>query len=155
MAIVVIGGTDYEVPEMNFISLERAWPYVEAAMGANVIESPLTGPAAGIMVIAAGIMEADYFNKVDFGVGENEPLGDSQLHDRVGLFLKRKLKAREMGQIKEALEVILKEAGLEFGEPGEPQANPATATASPSPETAADTSPSSSPQDARGEAGTA
>jgi hypothetical protein len=34
--VVTIGGTEYEVPELSFAALERAWPYVDASMNTSI-----------------------------------------------------------------------------------------------------------------------
>lgn len=110
MARVTIGGTEYEVPEMNFIALERAWPFVEEAM---MTTDPMKGVAAGICIIAAGLVEADYFDKTHFGIEEDELLGPDQTFDRVVIYLKKQLKAREIQAVRDAVDQINEEAGLE------------------------------------------
>ncbi len=148
MAKVTIGGTEYEVPEMSFAALERAWPYVEESM---MTLDPMKGPAAGICIIAAGLMYAENFNPVQFDIKPEENLGEDQTFDRLVRFLKLKLKAKEMPQIREAVERINEEAGLEPIE-GEVQMPPQE-EASPSVETAQITPPSSSQQAVVGETG--
>lgn len=150
MAIVKVGGTEYEVPEMNFAALERAWPFVEEAM---LAQDPMKGVAAGICIIAAGLIEADNFDKTKFGIDADEALGEQQTFDRVVIFLKRKIKAKEIEGIRQSVDQINREAGLE-PEPGEAEA-PAGAeeTQSLSTETAPTSSQSSSPQDMKEAAG--
>lgn len=155
MAIVTIGGTEYRVSELNFIALERAWPHIELAM---ISQDPMSAVSAAIGAIAAGIMEEEYFNPESFGVDTskfNEFLDrDTQVHEQVVRYLKRKTKATEISGIREGLHNIAKEAGLE-PETGEAQ-DPAKAVgAIPSTETSDASSPSSSPQDVKEEAGTA
>jgi hypothetical protein len=149
MAKVTVGGKEYEVPEMNFLALERCWPHIEEAM---TTLDPIKGPAAGIRIIAAGLIEADHFKPTDFGIGENETLGEDQTFERVTHFLKKKLKANEIEAVRAALDEITKEAGLEEAEAGEAPQTPQQ-EASPSVETAPTTSPSSSPPDAKEGAG--
>lgn len=150
MAKVTVGGTEYEVPEMNFAALERAWPFVEQAM---LAQDPMKGVAAGICIIAAGLVEADHFDKTQFGIEPDEILGDEQTFDRVVYFLKRKIKAKEIEGIRKSVDQINQEAGLEPipGE-GEP-AVPDQETQSYSTETAPTSSQSSSPQDTKEEVG--
>src|SRR4051812_21042465 len=122
MAKVTIGGTEYEVPEMNFAALERAWPFVNEAM---VSLDPMKGPAAGLCIIAAGLMEADHFDRTKFGMTAVEMLGDDQIFDRLVLFLKKNVKAKEIASIRAAVDQINEEAGLEAvkGELFPPQAD--------------------------------
>ncbi len=145
MAKVTIGGHDYEVPELNFVALERAWPFIEKAM---LTQGVMEGPSAGISVIAAGLIEADNFKPQDFDLGPE--LGEEQTFEGVVKFLKRKLKATEIINVKVCLEEICKEAGLEAKEgeaPLPPGENPST-------ETLTASSQSLLPPDAKLEAGT-
>ena len=149
MAIVTVGGTEYEVPEMNFAALERAWPFVEEAM---LAQDPMKGVAAGICIIAAGLIEAPHFDRIKFGILEDEVLGDQQTFDRVVLFLKRNIKAKEIDGIRKSVDQINQEAGLEPAS-GEAPAPGAAQEQSPSTETAQTSSPSSSPPAAVEETG--
>lgn len=142
MAKVTIGGTVYEVPEMNFAALERSWPFVDKAMFSL---DPMQGPSAGISIIAAGLMEADWFKPSEFGIKPEEMLGEEQVFERVTKFLKKKLKARELEQVRQAVNKICEEAGLEEAKPGEPQPL-LGAEKNGSTETAPNTSTSSPPQ---------
>lgn len=144
MAIVTVGGTEYEVPEMNFAALERAWPFVTEAM---IAEDPLKGVSAGICIIAAGLLEADHFDQTKFGMDADEMLGDDQRFDRVVRFLKRKIKAKEIDGIRKSVDQINQEAGLEpaTGEPLPPLAGQTFQSLST--ETAQSSSPSLSPPD--------
>lgn len=148
MARVTIGGTEYEVPEMNFAALERAWPYVEESM---MTLDPMKGPAAGICIVAAGLMYADHFDPTKFDIKPDEMLGEDQTFDRIVRFLKRKLKAKEIEQVRAAVNKINEEAGLE---PEEGEAPAALGEgASPSTETAPSTPLNSSQQDVPEETG--
>lgn len=152
MAIVKIGGTDYEVPEMNFAALERAWPFVMEAMIVGP-QDPMKGVSAGIKIIAAGLIEADHFDPTKFNIEPGEMLGDEQLFDRVVYFLKKKIKAKEIDGIRKAVDQINQEAGLEPapGEAIEPLLEQVRQNLSQ--ETAPTSSPSSSPPDMKEEAG--
>lgn len=164
MASITIGGKTYVVPEMNFVAIERSWPYVEKATSTT---HPMDGVSASLGVFAAGIMEADYFKKEDFNVSDWEPgisealTEDEHIHKGVIYFLKRGLKGTEMDKVRATMFEVLKEAGLEVTE-GEAQdaliaavlGTEDQASLDLSPETAPDTSPNSSPQDAKAEAGT-
>jgi hypothetical protein len=144
---VKIGKKEYEVPELNFAGLERAWPFIDAAM---MTLHPMAGPSAGISIIAAGLMEADHFKATDFGIGEHETLGEEQTFERVTKFLKKQLKATQIEQIRLAVENITKEAGLDEAEEGE-ALKPPTGEANLSTETAVTSSPSSLQPGAVGE----
>jgi len=152
MAQVKIGGVEYVIPELNFIALELAWPYIEEAM---VTQDPMRGPSACISVIAAGLIESEHgFDRTKFDITEDEDLNAYQLFDRVVTFLKRKLKSSEISNVRLCVDQITTEAGLTDAEAGEAQA-PAEETPIPSPETAPASSQSSLPLDAKEEAGTA
>lgn len=150
MATATIGGTKYEVPELNFIALEKAWPFIERAI---ITQDPMEGTSAGISIITAGLIEAEGFDKSRFDITD-EGLSWDDTFDRVSTFLKRKLKSSEIGNVRTCVEQITEEAGLREDESGEAPA-PGKEEASPSTETALDTSQSSLPLDAREEAGTA
>lgn len=155
MATITIGGKDYVIPEMNFLAVERAWPYVQQATDAGF--DPIKGSSAALSVFAAGLMEADDFNPVDYGLSADTK-GDAATHQGVTRFLKKELKAKEMDKVRETMFEVLKEAGLEVTE-GEAIAALAAALApgtdqNLSQETVLDTSSSSSQQDAREAAGT-
>ena len=151
MAIVTVGGAEYEVPEMNFAALERAWPFVEEAM---LAQDPMKGVSAGISIIAAGLLEAPHFDKTKFNIAENEMLGEDQTFERIVIFLKKKILAKEIEGIRKSVDQINQEAGLEPisgealapGPAGEEQSNVSQETAQTSP-------PSSSPPDTAEETG--
>lgn len=151
MANATIGGIKYEVPELNFIALEKAWPFIERAI---ITQDPMEGTSAGVSIIAAGLIEAEGFDKTKFGIEEDDKLSWDDTFDRVVIFLKRALKSGEIGNVRECVEQITEEAGLREDTPGEAEA-PTEGEAMPSTETAPDTSLNSSPQDAREAAGTA
>lgn len=159
MATITIGGKAYIIPEMNFVAIERGWPYVEKA---TTTLDPIDGVSAALGVFAAGIMEADYFKKEDFNVSDWEPgiseapAEDEHIHTGVIHFLKKGLKGLEMDKVRVTMFEVLKEAGLEVTE-GEAPAVLAAAQGmeiDPSPETAPDTSQNSSPPAAKEETGT-
>lgn len=146
--IVTIGGADYEVPEFNFAALERAWPAIEESLTSF---DPIKAPAAGIRIIAAGIMEAENFDPSRFDIKPEENLGEDQTYERVVKFLKKKLLARELEDVRKNVLRIQEEAGLEEAKTGE---LPAPVEVSPSTETAPPSSPSSSPLDMKEAVGT-
>lgn len=156
MAIIQIGGKNYVLPEMNFLAIERAWPYV---VQATETLDPLTGPSAALAVFAAALMEADDFKLSDYGIPE-DTTGDARIHGAVTRYLKKQLKGSELVHVKETMFDLLKEAGLEVTE-GEATAALAAALETPaeeatvSLETVVDTSPSSSQPESREEAGIA
>lgn len=153
MAQITIGGKEYLIPEMNFLAIERAWPFV---MKATETVELMTGVSAALSVIAAGLMEAEDFNPADFDATPGDR--DAVVLDRVVYFFKKNLKGNEIGIVRDTMFQILKEAGLEVTE-GEALAALAAAAGlklpeTLSPETAPDTSLNSLPLDAREEAGT-
>lgn len=149
MATVKIGGVQYEIPELNFIALEKAWPYIERAI---ITRDPIEGTSAGISIIAAGLIEAPDFSPSRFGIEGYATWDDT--FDRVVVFLKRALKAAEIANVRICVEDITSEAGLGEEDSGEAQAAPEE-EASPSTETAPNSLQSSSQLDAKGVAGTA
>lgn len=162
MAKITIGGNEYTLPEMNFIAVERAWPFVELAMQTV---HPMHGTSAALSVIAATMMEGPDFDPASFGIDSHEqdaetglprPRSDDAIFEDLTKVLKRRLKAKEVGLVKVCLFEVLEEAGFEMKDPasGEALAALGTEMMSPSPVTAADISPSSSQPDAKEEAGT-
>lgn len=147
MAKVTIGGKEYTLAEMNFIAVELAYPFIEQAMQTV---HPVQGTKAALAVIAAGLLECDDFIPAEFeiealtykdpGTGVEKPIPQEMLHEQVLNFLRRKLKANEMGDIKLALFEVLEEAGFEMAEVGELPKDLADLLANPSTETATDTS---------------
>lgn len=156
MAKVTIGGTEYEVPELNFIALERSWPFIEEAMTAL---DPMKGVSAALHIIAAGLVEVDNFDPATYGIKPEDikPQLDreTQVFELTAKFLKRKTKATEIDGVREAIVQITKEAGLEPEEGEGDTAEAAEEAPSLSPETSTHTLPSSSQQDAKEAAGTA
>lgn len=153
MAQITIGGKEYRIPEMNFLAIERAWPFV---MKATETVELMTGVSAALSVIAAGLMEAEDFKREDFDATPEDR--DAVVLDKVVYFFKKNLKGNEIGIVRDTMFQILKEAGLEVTE-GEALAALAAAAGlelpeTPSPETAPHTSLNSLPLDAKEEAGT-
>jgi hypothetical protein len=156
MASIVIGGESYTIPEMNFLAIERAWPYV---VEATETLDPMKGPSAALAVFAAAIMEGDSFQPADFGIETTSSTTDEEIHLRLTHFFKKQLKGTEVGKVKTAMFEVLKEAGLEATEGEATQALMAAHGTQkgqpiPSPETVLDTSPSSLPPESKAEAGT-
>lgn len=146
---ISIGGRQYDLPEMTFAAVERAWPYVEEATAAF---DPIKGTAAGLCIIASTLIEAEDFDKTRYGMTEaDEMLSVSEQFDRVVYFFKKQLKAKEIGQVKDAVLSILTDADLikEDDSSGEVEAG----TENPSTETVPASSPSSLPQGVREEVG--
>lgn len=156
MAKVTIGGTEYEVPELNFVALERAWPFIEQAMTEL---DPMKGVSAALHIIAAGMVEADNFDQATYGIKPEDisPTKDreEQIFELTAKFLKRKTKATEISGIRAAILEISKEAGLEPEEGEGVLAGVEEVAPNLSPETSIPTSPSSSQPDAKEAAGTA
>jgi hypothetical protein len=147
MATLTVGGKTYQVPEMNFFAVERAWPFVQEATAAF---DPIKGSAAAIAVIAAAMFEAEDFDRAEWGIDADAVDGEA-FHLLVKA-IKRKMKANEIGAAKDTMFEILKEGGMDISE-GEILQSLGLIVAGQgeegdlSPETAADTSPSSSPQE--------
>lgn len=156
MAKVTVGGTEYEVPELNFIALERSWPFIEEAMTAL---DPMKGVSAALHIIAAGLVEADNFDPATYNIKPEDISAtldrETQVFELVAKFLKRKTKATEIDGVRKAIVEITKEAGLEPEEGEGDTAEAEEAAPNLSPETSTHTLPSSSQPGAREEAGTA
>ena len=153
MVIATIGGTEYQIGELNFIALERAWPGIELAM---LTQDAMVAVSAALDVIAAGIMEEAYFKEADFGITDQTEFDpykdrDDQVHKHIVRFFKRKCKASEIESVRKALTEITKEAGLEAPE-GEAGKGPAEGSLSTDPSTTS--SPNSSPPELKEEVGT-
>ena len=149
MAKVTIGEVEYHIPTLNFAALELAWPYIEIATSSN---DPMAGPSAGVGIVAAGLMEAEGFDRTNFGMLSTEALATSETHARVMYFLKRKLLATQIGAIREVVNEIIVEAGLVSNEGENPPVE--ETTMNPSPETVLASSLNSLQPVAKEEAGT-
>ena len=146
MAKVTIGGKEYTVTELNFIGLEKAWPFIEEAMTSR---DPMKGPSAAVSVIAAGLVYAEDFDASRYWSADN--LTEDEYFDTMVKYLKRKLKSSEIANVRDCLNTITEEAGLAGDE--DPQLAALMEGMNPSPETAAGTSPNSSPPVVKEEAG--
>lgn len=113
MAKITIGGIEYTIPELSFAGLELAWPYLEKAMNTDILMDPLGGPSAGIGIIAAGLMESEGFDPADFGMPDTTGMSENSVLDGVMIFLKKRLKAKEISAIHGCVSDITKEAGLD------------------------------------------
>jgi hypothetical protein len=136
---------------MNFLAIERAWPYV---VQATETLDPMHGPSAALAVFAAAMMEAEDFKLSDFDLPE-DTVGDARTHQAITRFLKKKLKGTELNKIQDTMYEVLKEAGLEVT-PGEAVAALVAALGQEtfSPETAPDTLQSSLPLELKEDLGT-
>lgn len=115
MATAIIGGKEYIVPPLNFAALERAWPFIEEAM---MTADPMVGTSAGLSIIAAGLIEREDFDPKENGVKSFEKVYDPEIHaeevfEPVVACLKRRLLASEISHVREAVDKITQEAGLE------------------------------------------
>lgn len=115
MAKITIGDEDYVIPELNFAALERAWPFIEMSMVSTGLD-PMKGPNAALRVIAAGIIEDENFQPERFNV-KALPDNPDAIYEEVVLFLRKKLKAREMEKLGPCVDQIIVEAGLQAAEP--------------------------------------
>lgn len=144
MAKATIGGKTYLIPELNFLALEKCWLYIMEAMAS---QDPIIGVRAALNVIAAGVVEAPDFDPKNFGLTEG-PYTDYDIDVGVFNYLKRQCKAGEIGGVRDTVQEIIKEAGLE------PEEGEAQEAVSPGTETSPASSPSSSQQESKEEAGT-
>lgn len=110
MAKITIGEEDYTIPELNFAALERAWPFIEQSMVTNS-RDPMQGPHAALRIIAAGLVEDENFQPQRFNVTAT-PDNPDAIYEEVFLFLRKKLKAREMDKLGPCVDQIIEEAGL-------------------------------------------
>lgn len=149
MATITVGGNSYPIPEMNFLSVERAWPFIEEA---TTTLDPMKGPAAGLAVIASAMMEHINFDPKDFEIPPTA-VGDEEVHSALTRWLKRNIKASEMAVVKDTMLEVLKEAGLEVTEGELEKVTESLTDQSPSTETAPDLSQSSSPPELKEDPG--
>lgn len=148
MAKITIGEKEYTVPEMNFLALERAWPYIDEALGTV---DPIKGVRASIAVIAAGLLEAEDYSPLNYDI--DLPTDSAEEFSKLQRFLKKRLMAREVGAIKLGLFAILEEAGIEIATKGEPLTPEEKVVESLLTGTALDLSLNSSPPELKEEAG--
>lgn len=111
MAKFIIGGKEHHVPEMNFLAVERAWPYVVEATTAY---DPIKGSSAAISVIASAMFEDESFSREDWEIPAELP--DNLAFDNLCLKIKRRMKSNEIGNAKDTMLEILKEGGLQVTE---------------------------------------
>jgi hypothetical protein len=156
MAKIVLGGQEHYIPVLNFVALERAWPFVEEAMTAT---SVMVGVRAGLCIIAAGVIEREDFDPAAFGIDVKDHSvvdpkldRDEQLFDLMVYYFKKKMLANEIAAVRLAINEILQEAGL-VGEEGEE--GTVEVIASPSLETSTQSSLNLWQQDTKEGAGTA
>jgi hypothetical protein len=148
MARFTLGGKTFVIGELNFLAVERAWPYITDAM---VSQDPIKGVSAGLHVLAAGLMEEEGFKPDDYGLPEDKgPYIDHEIFLAVAGTLKKRCKSSEIGEVKDAVFQIIEESGLT--EEGELKAAPSPSLGT---ETSDQSSQSLSPPDAKVEAGAA
>lgn len=159
LTTVSIGGVEYDCPELNLAGLEMAWPFIEESLFAT---NPVMGPVAGVSILLCLWMESENWDIMHPRWEEarekmkiTEESSYKFTFDSLALYLKRKLAAKEVNQLRTAINLILedaevvKKAGEDAPKAGE------EAGAAPSTETVTTSSPSSSLLDAREVAGTA
>lgn len=144
MATFKCGGKEHVVPEMNFLAIERAWPFVLEAT--NSLD-PIVGSSAAISVIAASMFEGLDFKRSDWGISEEIP--DNLAFDNLVKSIKRTLKGNELGEVQSTMMQIMEEGGLQVsvGELTEFLQKGGAGVETLLMETAENTSPSSSPQE--------
>jgi len=159
LTTVTIGGVEYDCPELNLAGLEMAWPFIEEAIFAS---NPVQGPVAGINILLCLWMESENWDinhpRWDDAREKMKITAESSYKftfDSLALYLKRKVAAKEVNQLRAAIQLILEDAevvakvGEDAPKPGE------EAGAAPLTETVTTSLPSSSPLAAREVAGTA
>lgn len=143
MATFTCAGKEYQVPEMNFLAIERAWPFVQKATEEF---DHMKGSSAAIAVVAAALIEGEGFNREDWEIAAD--LTDDQAFDKLQYTIKKRLKVTEIGNAKTTMFQILEEGGLQVTEGELLSALEALANQDPtSLGIVADTSPSLSPQE--------
>lgn len=148
---IKIGSKEYDVPELNFVALERAWPYVAEVIIQRDFMEALKG---SICIIAAGLCEVENFDPSIYGFKKEDldnalDLSD-QIFEKVVLYIKKNLKANQIADLSLAVNQIIKDNGLE-PESGEAPAAEETSSM----ETGAPSSQNLSQPDAREEVGKA
>ena len=143
MATFTCAGKEYKIPEMNFLAVERAWPFVQKATEEF---DPMKGSSAAIGVVAAALMEGEGFDRSEWDIDAEET--DDNAFLKLMHTIKKRLKVSEIGNAKTTMFQILEEGGLQVTE-GELlvalQALQEESGGESSQETAPDTLPNSSP----------
>src|SRR3546814_643691 len=104
MATFTCAGKEYLVPEMNFLAVERAWPFVRKATEEF---DPMKGSSAAIGVVAAALLEGEGFNREDWGI--EAELNEDQAFEKLMHTIKKRLKVSEIGNAKSTMFQILEE----------------------------------------------
>ena len=158
LTTVTIGGVEYDCPELNLAGLEMAWPFIEESLFAV---NPVSGPVAGINILLCLWMESEGWDimhpRWDDAREKMEIKKESSYKltfDQLALYLKRKIKANEISQLRAAIQLILEDAEV-VAKPGEEPKSGEAAGAAPSTETVTTSLPNSSLPDVKEEAGTA
>lgn len=155
LTTITLGSREYDCPSMNFAALEMAWPFIEEALFSP---NPVQYPSAGISILVTLWMEAE--EPFDIMHPQWEPVREKykvdenstykHTFDSIVMYLKRSLQASQVMQLREAIQKILVDAEVVTEKepaPGEKLG------AAPLTETSPKLSPTSSPQDAKEEAG--
>lgn len=158
LTTVTIGEVEYDCPELNLAGLEMAWPFIEESIFAS---NPVMGPVAGINILICLWMESESWDinhpRWDDAREKMKIKDDSSYKftfDQLALYLKRKVKAKEVKQLREVIDLILIDAEV-ITKPGEDAPNSGKeAGAAPLTETVTTSLPNSSLQDVKEEAGT-
>ena len=111
MATFTCDGKNYPVPEMNFLAVERAWPFVQKATEEF---DPMKGSSAAIGVVAAAMLEGEGFDRSAWDIGEE--LDDDAAFELLMRTIKKRLKVSEIGNAKKTMFEILEEGGQQVTE---------------------------------------
>ena len=127
MTKITIGNDEYDVPELSFYTIEKAWPHFLAAQEAAMVGDVMGATSAFIVFLSATLEEVA------------PDLADP-------LTLKKRLKARQMADVAASVRMILIENDMLSGEAPPLAVETPPAEASPSSETVSPTFASLSPQ---------
>lgn len=159
---VTVGGKDYQVQPLVFATLEKVWPRLEVVQAETKkhLEAQRGNKDAGppdvvkmmnhaVAFIAMALLQDDPELQALIADEKYSGMNEDEKDKIVIAHVKGKITSVEVQELEPVIQQIMEEAGFkpqEGGDSGEPAAIPSTATGTHS-------SPSSSPQDAREEAG--
>lgn len=113
MANFTVGGKDFLIGEMSFITLERAWDDILLATSSL---HPIKGMSACISVLASCMMELPEFSPEEWGLDMDPGQAEELIHRALCVSIKRKLTVKEMVHVRSTMMTVLQEGGLEITE---------------------------------------
>ena len=157
MAKVTIGDKDYNVKELVFETLERVWPLiaqiqdqVAEAQKNGLPRDPTTIMGLGVATIALCVAQDDPELSAFYDDPKYSGLSEEEKQALIIGFVKRRITSRQTQGLEPIINQIMEEAGFKSEPVPEGEFK---ATEAPSTETGTPSSPSSSQQDAKAEAG--